>query len=100
MVICLCRRVREDDIHRQVAAGCVTFEALQRLTGVATGCGVCTDCAREVFNEERLQRAEAGTEQGDACRLRHRRPAPLRACDLETSINSGGGRAQATHPHA
>jgi bacterioferritin-associated ferredoxin len=49
MIVCVCRRVSDRDIQRQAQAGCSNFDELQMETGVATCCGRCTDCARDVF---------------------------------------------------
>lgn len=51
MIVCLCRRVSDRDIHRAVQQGVHDFELLQDETGVAGNCGCCHDCAREVFDE-------------------------------------------------
>jgi bacterioferritin-associated ferredoxin len=50
MIVCLCRRVSDRDIARAAHAGCASFEELQARLGVATACGACGDCAREVFH--------------------------------------------------
>ena len=49
MIICLCHRVSDRDIAREVAAGCPSFETLQDELLVGTGCGACLDCAHEIF---------------------------------------------------
>jgi bacterioferritin-associated ferredoxin len=49
MIVCLCHRVSDRDIHREVAAGTQCFDVLQDQTRVASSCGSCHDCAREVF---------------------------------------------------
>ena len=49
MIVCLCHRVSDRDIHREVAAGTNCFDVLQARTRVASSCGSCHDCAREVF---------------------------------------------------
>jgi bacterioferritin-associated ferredoxin len=51
MIVCLCRRVSDRDIHRVVGEGVTNFDLLQDLTGVASNCGNCMDCARMVFEE-------------------------------------------------
>jgi bacterioferritin-associated ferredoxin len=51
MIVCLCHRVSERDIHVEVAAGTRCFEVLQDETRVASSCGCCHDCAREVFDD-------------------------------------------------
>lgn len=50
MIVCLCHRVSDRDIHREVASGTACFEQLQDETRVASSCGACHDCAREVFD--------------------------------------------------
>jgi bacterioferritin-associated ferredoxin len=50
MIVCLCHRVSDRDIHRAVSAGTNCFEVLQDETRVASSCGSCHDCAREVFD--------------------------------------------------
>jgi bacterioferritin-associated ferredoxin len=50
MIVCLCHRVSDRDIHREVATGTHCFEVLQDQTRVASSCGSCHDCAREVFD--------------------------------------------------
>ncbi len=51
MIVCLCHRVSDRDIQRRVASGTDCFEVLQGQTWVASSCGRCHDCAREVFDE-------------------------------------------------
>lgn len=49
MIVCLCHRVSDHAIAREARSGCASFEALQDSLRVATACGACADCAREVF---------------------------------------------------
>lgn len=49
MIVCLCHRVSDHAITREARAGCASFDALQESLRVATACGACADCAREVF---------------------------------------------------
>ncbi len=60
MIVCLCRRVSDRDIATAVQAGVDNFEILQDRTGVASCCGCCHDCAREVFHGARA-RLDAGS---------------------------------------
>ena len=53
MIVCVCRRVSDRDIERHARGGCSSFDDLQMDTGVATCCGNCNDCAREVFESAR-----------------------------------------------
>lgn len=50
MIVCICHRVSDRDIAREVKAGCRDFHELQDELRVATACGACTDCARQTFN--------------------------------------------------
>lgn len=49
MIVCLCHRISDRDIRAAVAAGTRCFETLQDDLRVASSCGCCHDCAREVF---------------------------------------------------
>ena len=60
MIVCICHRVSDSDIAHAVRQGTTGFDSLQRQTGVATGCGRCGDCARQVFDAARAS--------GGACR--------------------------------
>lgn len=50
MIVCLCHRVSDRDIVAAVNAGTRCFEVLQDELRVASSCGACHDCAREVFD--------------------------------------------------
>jgi bacterioferritin-associated ferredoxin len=47
MIVCVCRRVSDREIARLARAG-MDFEDIQLELGVATQCGRCEGCAREV----------------------------------------------------
>ena len=47
MIVCVCRRVSDREIARHVRAG-MTFDEVQLELGVATQCGQCESCARDV----------------------------------------------------
>jgi bacterioferritin-associated ferredoxin len=51
MIVCVCHRVSDRDIHHHAKQGCISFDELQMETGVATCCGRCETCAREVFDD-------------------------------------------------
>lgn len=51
MIVCVCHRVSDREITRHAQAGCASFEEMQIDTGVATCCGCCESCAREVFSQ-------------------------------------------------
>jgi bacterioferritin-associated ferredoxin len=52
MYVCLCRSVTDTDIRRLVRTeGVCTMRELSRQLGVATQCGKCGRCAKEVLRE-------------------------------------------------
>ena len=50
MIVCLCHRVSDRDIRTAVCSGTRCFDVLQDDLRVASSCGCCQDCAREVFD--------------------------------------------------
>lgn len=53
MIVCICHRVSDHTIAREVRAGCASFNELQNTLRVATACGACADCAQDVFARAR-----------------------------------------------
>ncbi len=51
MYVCLCKGVSDKEIHQAVSEGHCTLSALRQELGVATQCGKCARCAREVLHE-------------------------------------------------
>ena len=47
MIVCICHQISDRDISRQVHAG-RDFSDIQLELGVATQCGRCEGCAREL----------------------------------------------------
>ena len=47
MIVCVCRRVSDREIARHARAG-MDFNDIQFELGVATQCGQCEGCAREL----------------------------------------------------
>ena len=47
MIVCVCRRVSDREIARHAHAG-LSFDEIQFELGVATQCGRCENCARDV----------------------------------------------------
>jgi len=47
MIVCVCQRVSDREIARHVHAG-MDFSDIQLELGVATQCGQCEGCAREI----------------------------------------------------
>ena len=50
MIVCVCRRVSDREIARHARAG-MSFDEIQFELGVATQCGQCEGCAREVVEQ-------------------------------------------------
>lgn len=50
MIVCVCNRVSDRDIVRHVRAG-MDFSDIQLELGVATQCGQCEGCARELVEQ-------------------------------------------------
>ena len=48
MIVCVCRRVSDHQIREAAAEGAVSLECLKTELGVATQCGQCESCARDV----------------------------------------------------
>ncbi|MES2950100.1 MAG: (2Fe-2S)-binding protein [Pseudomonadota bacterium] len=47
MIVCVCKRISDREIARHVRAG-MGFDDIQFELGVATQCGKCEECARDV----------------------------------------------------
>ncbi|MEO7392304.1 MAG: (2Fe-2S)-binding protein [Ramlibacter sp.] len=47
MIVCVCRRISDREIARHARAG-MDFDDIQFELGVASQCGQCESCAREV----------------------------------------------------
>ena len=47
MIVCVCRRVSDREIARHARAG-MGFDDIQFELGVATQCGQCEGCARDI----------------------------------------------------
>jgi bacterioferritin-associated ferredoxin len=66
MIVCLCHRISDRDIRRDVAAGACCFEQLQDDSGVGRACGCCLDSAREIFDSAMAARPASGVLVGAA----------------------------------
>ncbi len=51
MYVCVCHGISEQRLKKAVQEGARSFEQLQSFTGVATCCGSCEPCARQVLDE-------------------------------------------------
>ncbi len=52
MYVCLCHGISETRLQQAIHEGARSFEQLQSSTGVATCCGACEPCAREMLGTE------------------------------------------------
>jgi bacterioferritin-associated ferredoxin len=68
MIVCVCRRVSDREIARHARAG-MSFDEIQFELGVATQCGQCEGCARDVV-------AQCGGCHPTAALHREDQPAP------------------------
>ncbi|MGN1057129.1 MAG: bacterioferritin-associated ferredoxin [Comamonas sp.] len=50
MIVCVCHRVSDREIARHAHAG-MSFDDIQFELGVATQCGNCESCARDVVDQ-------------------------------------------------
>ncbi len=50
MFVCVCKGIRDRDLHQAIDAGKCCFEDLQSCTGVATCCGKCEPMARRILD--------------------------------------------------
>ena len=50
MIVCVCNNISDREIRQAVDLGLSTMAELRRDLGVATCCGKCHTCAREVLS--------------------------------------------------
>ena len=58
MIVCVCRRVSDREIARHAKAG-MDFDDIQFELGVATQCGQCEGCARDIVAQCRATQSVA-----------------------------------------
>ncbi|KAB8053878.1 2Fe-2S ferredoxin [Janthinobacterium rivuli] len=51
MIVCVCNNISDREIRQAVDLGLSSMAELRRDLGVATCCGKCHTCAREVLND-------------------------------------------------
>jgi bacterioferritin-associated ferredoxin len=51
MIVCVCNNISDREIRQAVDMGLSTMAELRRDLGVATCCGKCAPCAKEVLTE-------------------------------------------------
>ena len=59
MYVCLCHGITDKRLQQAIRDGARSFEQLQSCTGVATCCGACEPCARELLNVPSLDSRES-----------------------------------------
>ncbi len=64
MIVCVCHRVSDREIARHARAG-MGFEEIQFELGVATQCGQCEGCARDVVAQCSASCPVANIQQAD-----------------------------------
>ena len=64
MIVCVCRRVSDREIARHARAG-MSFDDIQFELGVATQCGQCEGCARDVVAQCNAVHPVAAVEAGE-----------------------------------
>lgn len=60
MYVCICKAVTDRQIRQAVELGACSLSDLKESLGVATGCGKCAPCAREILREELRCTRDAG----------------------------------------
>jgi bacterioferritin-associated ferredoxin len=58
MIVCVCNNISDREIRQAVDLGLSSMAGLRRDLGVATCCGKCASCARQVMREH-LERQSA-----------------------------------------
>lgn len=51
MIVCVCNNISDREIRQAVDLGLSSMAELRRDLGVATCCGKCVGCAKQVLNE-------------------------------------------------
>ena len=64
MIVCICRRISDSQIVRHARAG-MGFDEIQFELGVATQCGQCEGCARDVVAQCSASRPVANIQLAD-----------------------------------
>ena len=87
MIVCVCKRVSDRDIAHRAHAG-MGFEGIQLELGVATQCGRCESCARDVVAQCHAHHPHAALQQ----------VSPL--MDARHGADVSAGRPVFSHPAA
>jgi bacterioferritin-associated ferredoxin len=62
MIVCVCNNISDREIRQAVDLGLSSMAELRRDLGVATCCGKCHSCAKEVMNEHLERNATTAME--------------------------------------
>ena len=89
MIVCVCRRISNREIARHARAG-MSFDEIQFELGVATQCGRCESCARDVVAQCSASHPVAAV---------HNDTAP-RAIQLASSITESKAWTSSLHSQA
>ncbi|MEJ8825210.1 (2Fe-2S)-binding protein [Variovorax humicola] len=68
MIVCVCRRVSDREIARHARAG-MSFDEVQFELGVATQCGQCEGCARDLVAQCSISHPVAAIHRGDEAQV-------------------------------
>ncbi len=60
MIVCVCNNISDREIRQAVDLGLSSMAELRRDLGVATCCGKCASCARQVLNDHLDSKIDAG----------------------------------------
>ena len=63
MYVCLCHSITDRDIHQAVVDGVNSLKELSNHLKVATCCGKCASCARDVLHEAQSKCGKACQQQ-------------------------------------
>lgn len=55
MYVCVCHKVSDRDIKKAVRQGAHSLDCLSESLKVATCCGRCSDCAKQVLREAQAE---------------------------------------------
>jgi bacterioferritin-associated ferredoxin len=67
MYVCLCKAVTDHQIRAEIRQGACTLRELRNRLGVASHCGRCGQCARDILTEHAMDGAQQGvTMEADA----------------------------------
>ncbi len=64
MIVCVCNNISDREIRQAVDLGLNSMAELRRDLGVATCCGQCHSCAKDVLNEHLGTLASGETSRG------------------------------------